>query len=621
MDFITLDALGGCALTGSVGNADDGKRLTLTLPNLRALDLHEDERLEVIDLRQCGEQAYLHLQLDRLTRLHTLYLPPLTGGAVVHLFSLMMPPTLRIYGAVCEVDADWQVGTFRHTAVKAPWKGVCLLGRDASDEVFAPIHQTHDVAPTYSTTLTVVLNPAVLSAQMTLCGAGEWLLTDASPIACLTVNGPPRVWLHNAKALQRLAIQSVSVVEASGLDTLANVTGLTETNKTALTLRGNMHRLALNDSWGHVQLHTPRLTLLELGQAAHLTLYHCRTLHAVSLPTGVSVDCYGSVPTPLLDQARFFMDEATLQQSLARLDAGEADLLDSVLRALSQRISPQAAFHSLNVLLALAKQGVDPAALWTCRRTLNARQRSHKRQRPMLSEADYQRADLHWVWDLPADRLTEGLTADLTLWAHCYQSACIEEGVIDGVMGDSKSKDSRASAAGFRTTLLKETQAPDKLGDLLRAVAMDQASAVLTTLATEVLVTLYGHGEWPRWQLPAPQEGVTRYLPRLLNQEGITPQQHQAVLVAIANLTPWARLPQQLARQLAMSPGPVRALIITLARQPDRWFQRRLPRYSSERQMSEVKQQLMQLALLPSKGAVAFAARMQSGNAASPATT
>jgi len=97
-DPLTLDSSGGAALFGPCGNGDQGRRLVLEAPGLRALDLHDDSLLEVLDLRGCGGQHHLHLQLDRLPQLRELHLPTLTAGAVIHLFQPALPRTLRIQG-------------------------------------------------------------------------------------------------------------------------------------------------------------------------------------------------------------------------------------------------------------------------------------------------------------------------------------------------------------------------------------------------------------------------------------------------------------------------------------------------------------------------------------------
>ncbi len=609
---VTLDANGGGALVGACGNAEQGTWLVVKEPHLRALDIHDDSLLEVLDLRGCGEQAHLHLQLDRLPRLRLIYLPVLTQGAVIHLFSMAMPCTLLIEGRVSELDADWQTDTLRLVAGKAPYQGVCLLGHDAqAEQVAAPSGDGVQCRlPAKNQCLSVVANPAILPARLHLSGMGNWVLTDASPVVHCVIDGPEKVRIEQASALETLTVCSSGAYEVAGLAALTTVSGnyppLRETPEVRalppgqygarkhLTLRGAVTALTLTDAWGHIQLHTPQLTSLTLNRAKHLALHHCRALTAVALPDGLPVDCYGSVPPSLLHQARFFIDESTLAQSLARLEAGELSLLEGVLNVLSQRYTAQGAFHSLTALLRLAKQGISPEALWQCRRTLSTWQRlgGRKRKRPVLTSRDYQRADQCWGWELPADRIEEGFSADLQLWVLCMPHS--------------------THAQAYRTTLLKEAQQRDALGYLLRVATTEQGAPALWSLTIDVLVALYGQGQWPRLTLPTAQAGVVRYLPRLLRAKGLTPVQASAILNAIANLAPWASLSALLASQLAHYPGPVRALLMTLSRQPDEWFRWRIPGFPRSPQISAAKQQLLQLALVPVSGAPEVARQMTS---------
>ncbi|MGM0855892.1 MAG: hypothetical protein ACQEW0_02300 [Pseudomonadota bacterium] len=617
MDPLTLDSNGGTALIGPCGNTESGKRLVIAEPYLRALDVHEDRQLEVLDLRECGEQDYLHLQLNQVPNLSEVYLPELSKGAVIHLFGLSMLRTLMIHGAVYELDADWQTDTMRLTSQDVPWGGVRLLGYEAKSHDLSlrwgwsctsELSKTSQLPASDSLSLTVVINPTILPSTLLLTGEDEWLITDASPLTQLVIDGPKRVWVDKAVALETLSMHAFGLCEAQGLKALAKVNGafaqshedpsehapvpLRQGTRKHLTLRGNMESLTLTDAWDDVQLHAPRLKRVTVSWANHLSLYHCGALTDIKLPDGLPVDCFGSVPTPLLHQARFFIDEATLKQSLNRIEAGEIDLLEGVLNVLSQRYAPQAAFHSLTILLYLAKQSIALEALWQCRRTLSAwhRQRGRKRKPLCLRDSDYQRADTSWGWDFPDDRLEEGLNADLQLWALCAP----------------ESEDAQA----FRKTLLKDAKKLDNLGYFIRAATAENAHPALIKLMHEVLVSFYGSGRWPKLSLPSFQAGAARYLSRLLKKESLSQASRQAVLHAIAEMTPWAGLPRQLSALLEIYPGPVRALLITLARQPDDWFQWRLPGFPAQEQVRSARQQFMQLALMPTSLAVQMASAM-----------
>lgn len=604
MDTLLLDDNGGGALVGECGNAHQGTWLVVKEMHLRALDIHDDPVLEVLDFRGCGEQAHLHLQLDRLPRLRMIYLPELSQGAVIHLFSMDVLLSLLIDGNVTELDADWQVGTLRLVSHKAAYEGVRLLGHDAhSDDLYPSAgKKSEGGALTFNPNqLSVVLNPRLLPACLRLSGEGTWMLPDASHVKQCDIDGPAKVSIEKASALETLTIRSLGAYEVAGIQALATVKGahnqlretpdartpspLCHAARKQLTLRGNVKALTFADAWDHVQLHTPHLTTLTISWAKHVALHHCRALTTVTLPDGVPVDCYGSVPQSLLNQARFFIDESTLAQCLTRIEAGEHGLLEGVLNVLAQRHTPHGVFYTLSTLLRLAKQGIALNALWQCRRSLSGWQRlsARKRKRLSLTHQDYQRADKRWTWQLPVDRVEEGFSADLHLWALCMPHS--------------------SDAQAYRTTLLKEVQKRDGLAHLLRVAPTEQGSPVLWGLTIDVLVTLYGQGEWPRLLLPNGQSGVARYLPRLLRAKAVTPLQTTAILNAIANLAPWPSLPELLASQLVLHSGPTRALLMTLSRQPDEWFRWRMPGDTCSQHINVAKQQLLQLALMPASGA------------------
>tara|TARA_B100000929_G_scaffold289470_1_gene280201 strand:- start:581 stop:2098 length:1518 start_codon:yes stop_codon:yes gene_type:complete len=477
------------------------------------------------------------------------------------------------------------------------------LTRTHSDDLYPSADKKSDGgALTFNPNqLSVVLNPSLLPASLRLSGEGTWMLPDASHVEQCVIDGPAKVSIEKASALETLTIQSSGAYDVAGIKALATVKGahnqLRETPSSRppssirhaarkhLTLHGSVKALTFADAWDHVQLHTPHLTTLTLSWAKHVALHHCRALTTVSLPDGVPVECYGSVPHSLLNQARFFIDESTLAQCLTRIEAGEHELLEGVLNVLAQRHTPHGVFYTLSTLVRLAKQGIVLNALWQCRRSLSGWQRSstRKRKRLSLTHQDYQRADKRWTWQLPVDRVEEGFSADLHLWALCMPHC--------------------SDARAYRKTLLKEAQKRDGLAHLLRVATMEQGLPALGELAADVLVALYGQGEWPRLSLPNGQAGVARYLPRLLRARDLTPLQTTALLNAIANLAPWVSLPALLAHQLAYKSGATRALLMTLSRQPDEWFRWRMPGFPNSQHIAAAKQQLLQLALVPASSA------------------
>lgn len=590
---ISLDSNGGTALQGPCGNEDGGRRLVLNEARLLALDLHDDPALEVIDLRGCGHQHHLHLQLDRLPRLREIYLPRLAGGAILHLFSLHMPVSLMVHGNVCEIDADWQQGTLRLAHPQRGWEGLRLLGHDAQ-----PLDLS--VSAASESWLTVVLDPALLRAvandgELRLGGKGEVHFADAAVLERLVVEGPKRVSLCNAVMLKSLRLIGTRRFEGEGLDALREVdagtgryrvgadTGLSDGVPCGgyLTLRGQMRTLALADTWQEVQLYAPRLESLELGWARSLAMYHCGRLDAVCLPEGLPVDCHGTVPAPLLHVARFYIDEATLHQALNRLEEGEHALLDSILTMLPQRAGAASAFHGLTILLRLAEQGFDAEAIWQCRREMSAWQRipQRRRQRLAIKDQDLMRIDGTWHWELPRDRFDEGMLADLRLWAICHPYS--------------------AKAHAYRKTLLDSCKQGDKFQLILRFGCRADALPPLHALMLDALVKEYGSSDQSAWLVQNNSQINHRYLVRLTAQDSLTAEQRQAVLGAISDLAPWETFPELISLLLQQHPGPVRAFLMTLSRRPDDWFQRRLPGFVGAARLRQARLYLTQLALMP----------------------
>lgn len=609
MSHLTLDSSGGAALFGAVGNTDNGRRLTLDDPHLRALDVHDDRQLETLDLSGCSADVCLHLQLSELPVLRHLYLPAGSEGAVVHLFALTLPPTLTIQGTVAELDADWQAGTFsvRAGTSRGAWRDVRLLGQDALPDDLTPNVEVES-------DLTVVMNPAVLPGELALSGQTEWLIANAERVTQCTVEGSPQVRLDNATRLQALVLNGHGAVEVRRAGALAQAEAVPAEPAQAaedeqenaggqLVLHGNTPELALTGRWSSVRLHAPALARLTLEQAQWLSLYHCRDLEDIVLPDDQDVDCYGSVPAPLLDRARFVIDEATLSQTLTRVEDGEDDLLEGLLEVMARGKTSHAVFHTLTSLRRLAEKGVDPARLWECRRTLSARQcrSSRKRRQPALSLAHYQHADARWQWKLPDDRQDEGLRDDLQLWALCVPH----------------SDDARRYGVTLRKAVYAKKGGLDqeKLVQVLRLATAEAARLAIAELALEILEKLYGKDTWPGVNLKREHEGIAGYLPRLLNVPSISAAQRQAVLCATLEMTSGDDLAYRAGQLLRLASGQTRALLMTLSRQPDEWLQRYLmeddgelvmPLFFSRRVNPEtvkrvqgVRQTLMQLALMP----------------------
>ena len=600
---VMLDSSGGAALFGPCGNRDQGRRLVLEAPGLRALDLHDDSLLEVLDLRGCGGQHHLHLQLDRLPQLRELHLPTLTAGAVIHLFQPALPRTLRIRGAVCEIDANWQQGTLRLVHPTDAWQGVQLLGHDATRADLAPRIDPHPEGSTDGPTepleravpLNILLGAEPLPEALTLTASGDWLLADAFRLKRLTLDGPQMVTLQRAHALRQLQVRGARRVRGEGLDQLAVIDAGSGQHRQAsddpclvppdaapeLQLQGKMTRLQIADAWSGVQLRAPKLQSLQIAWANRLSLLQCERLEAVDLPHGLEILCEGALPTPLMQVARFYVDEATLNHVLRRLEAGEHDLLPRLLQMLAQGGAPATVFHHLTTLLRLAEQGFDPVALWDCRRAIAAWQREHRRRarHGPLTEQDLRAADQHWDWTLPRDRLDEGLYADLQLWALCVAAS--------------------PAARDYGRILERRLDAQTSLHHLVRLAVRPQVPAAVIDLLLRILIARQRQGQWESVSIPDELRMAVPYLTRLLSQTQPGQADFQAVLEACLHWSPWERLPDLVPRLLALHPGPTRALLMQWVQRHNDWFERRLGGWPSTEEIQAARLQLTRLALMP----------------------
>ncbi|MDR5868154.1 hypothetical protein [Halomonas koreensis] len=592
---LALEGSGGAALRGDCGNADRGTRLVLREPRLKALDLHHAPFLEELDLRACGGPQF-HLVLDDLPRLREVYLPACEQGCIVHLASPSLPMSLRVHGTVAEFDADWGAGNCRLASAHRPWKGIRLLGCDASLSDLVIGHRLADTEHT----LKVVLESSLLPPCLTLTEPGTWLLAAPMGLERLTIDGPERVVLEEAEALQRLEAKSRTTIKADGLRALETVLGAegapaemdedrdeAGTSNAAsmpgdLVLKGALHELDIAGDWASVQLHSRSLTRLSLERARYLALHHCRRLDRVELPQGLEIDCHGSVPSALLGQARFYVDEATVLQTLERLKAGEADLLATLLTLLPQRTSPHHVLHGLLTLEQLCDLGLDPQAIWECRRTLSAHHLQGKRSRQAPSARALARADLNWQWEFPRDRVEEGMAADLRVWRHC-QGHCEQ-------------------ASAYRDALLGTCgKSPESLRHLLRVGLHHETGPVLRELMFEAMTRLYGHPE-ARSRLGRMASGLVRKTVALFKRDALDDESGRAALGFIFHEAAWDELPRLVPRLMRQRASLVRDGLMTLSRRPDEWFKRRLPgRFVSDQAIRSARLQLTQLALMPAR--------------------
>ncbi|CAM3958266.1 hypothetical protein VRRI112168_07715 [Vreelandella rituensis] len=581
---VALDGNGGVALHGRCGNALAGRALVINEPGLRALDLIEADHLEVLDLRGCESPQPLHLMLLNVPKLREIRLPLSQSGAVIHLSAEETPRSLTLHGPVSEMDAAWPGGSFRIEAPKRPWKDVSLLGADADPTALSNARESG---------LTIALDNHALSAAVSLSGPTDWLVVNAHSLRDLTLTGSGRVQVQGASGLCCVNVLNGHTLHLEDTQALTTVSGVGRD----LVVKGKLRELTVQGRWEQVQLHAPRLSAMTLAQGKRLTLYHCRRLTTVALPNGIEVDCHGSVPPSLLGQARFYVDEATVTQTLERLLEGEIELLPILLEVLSRRSAPLGTLHSLLALKQLAELGFDPDGIWACRRELSAhhlqgKQGSHRNHKAKLRALA--RADLNWRWNFPQDRVEEGWQADLVIWEIC-------QGHND-------------TANGYIDSMLKGCEQEETLKRLIAYATRSQATPAVLTLMLQAMQWWISGPKGNSSETERLMEKESRLLRRLVatfKREHLQDTQRQQILAFITQTAPISALPTLLTSLMPHRPGMVRAQVMHMSRAPDEWFERRLRKFPlgvrrrhprpkpPNPRIQALRSQFVQLALMP----------------------
>ena len=604
LTFIELspqeDGAGGAAITNPSANVRGSTRLRIANPRLRALDVHKDPYVSVLDLSACFVEGTFHLQLDCLPNLTTVILPPSQQGAIVHLFSDTTLDAFNIEGPLAEIDACWQGGstTLRHPS--AYWRSLSLLdinqvarvngGARASD------HPIDTATPNDS--LTVVMSNTPTNIEHLTCdGGGDWLITDASSLTTFSAERVNRVVIQRGRRLHTVTLGCVSEFRADGLhalsricttpnEPLAGAVSDQAPNERKLVLSGAMDSLSIEGSHTSITLHCDWLTQLSIEQVTLIKLFNTGRIREFSAPTGVAVECDGALPEPLVGIARFYIDESTLVSIIERLEAvRDEELLDSVLRMLPFTKGHHGTFHNLITLQRLAERGFDPEKLWQCRRRLFAmHQLSRKSSLTHIDELELQAADKTWNWKFPTDRSDEGYRADLLLWSKCF--------------------DHCQHAERYKYVLKREMQDPDALVHLARLVSNPRSDDRLHALFIGAVEAFHNdtacHDGDQESKLRI--SGLLTPLITASQKLGIPDTTVVLLIALVMDWSPWRRLHPRLESIRRHHNAAVRTLLIqriaTLSAS-NHWLARKCTSIRNDDDLLNARQALMQLVLSP----------------------
>ena len=594
------DGAGGAAITNPSAQARGSTRLRVVNPRLRALDVHKDPNVSILDLSGCFVEGTFHLQLDCLPNLTTVILPSSQQGAIIHLFSDTTLEALNIEGPLAEIDACWQGGstTLRHP--EAYWRSLRLLDMkqvaQATCDAKASGNQLSAGTPDDS--LTVVMSHNATGVDHFTCnGGGDWLITDASCLTTFSAESVNRVVIQRGRRLQTVTLGCVNEFRADGLHALSRICTTPNVplagavsahapNECKLVLSGAMNSLSIEGSYTSITLHCDWLTQLSVEQVTLIKLFNTGRIREFSAPTGVAVECDGALPEPLVGIARFYIDEATLVSIVERLEAvRDEELLDSVLRMLPFTKGHHGTFHNLITLQRLAEKGFDPDKLWQCRRRLFAmHQLSRKSSLTQIDELELQAADKTWNWKFPTDRNDEGYRADLLLWSKCV--------------------DHCQQAKNYKFVLKREMQDANALVHLARLVSNPRTDEHLQALFLEAVEAFHNDTACDEGGQESKLRISGLLVPLITASHRLElPDKTVVLLIALVmDWSPWRRLHSRLDSIRRYHNAAVRTLLIqriaTLSAS-NHWLARKLISIRNDDDLFKARQALMQLVLSP----------------------
>ncbi|MBS3805837.1 MAG: hypothetical protein KGY54_14925 [Oleiphilaceae bacterium] len=569
---LNKDTIGGASLCGF-----QGKTLDIDEPDIFALDIIDAPNLETIRFKRLNSLKSPHLVLSNLPALRRIVLPAGHPGAIVHVNCAAAPRPFVIDGAVGELDAAWDTTRFSMEAApgKPHWSRVvfCAPAPDLPQPAGNGLVIVHGQMPDGLD-------------QLTLAERHDWLLTGVAALRHIQINTSGKVVLNQLPDLRTLNSSGQGLVlMASETPALHRLSG-TGKSLTLHQSRSGASRLTIADDWEHAGIHDSQLKELAFTNGASLTLHHCGSLTRVDLPLGMEVECRGALPPLLMNSARFYFDESSLNTSLEKFREGDDAHLTGILSVLANAYEPEQVVISLQKLHELCQLGVAPDLIWRTRRELAARhsnnRRRNKRQNRPFTEAAMVKADLYWHWRFPDDLAPQGWEADLNLWQHCQASV--------------------PQARDYGEIIVCTCSDETGMDALLRKGLDNRSDPALFNLAVEAMAEYLKKGhEFVLDRNRRLGNNPTFRLVRFLFCRHASNHSNRTAIAFLCDVLPLNTLVTEIPPVVHMDPGLFRGQLMALTRRPEGWFRARMDSqmFYNNRELEAYRRTLMQIALAP----------------------
>lgn len=548
-DYSNTDSVGSCNVHGF-----KGEELTVRDNSLYALDIVDAPNLTTLNIEKLQTNQVPHLLIENAPRLQRIKLPTEQPGAIIHLSTNHAPGEFTIEGAVCEIDAAWPGVQFRQEACshRKNWNRVIICSPEQATKT--------------SMTEGLVIVTGKVPAQLEHLALGnhcDWLLTDIDRITHVQIMTTGSVTVDQLPALRTVFSTNHQLqLSITRTPSLRRISGCGEL---VLIRQSDWQekQLTIDGRWNHAKIASDQLEQLSFKEGRSLIVYHCSRLKMADLALGMDIECHGALPAPLAESARFFFEEAPLNNNIEALRAGDMSVLPVTLRILGGAHEPAQVVHCLQQLVALCVLEIAPEQIWECRRELsarhhNARYRPKTRALRPLNQAAMVKADFNWHWHLPEDLAPQGWEADLDIWTYC--------------------KNVVPAAADFSGVMVHTCQDPVALETLIRKAGIADQDEALRVLAVQA-IEHYVRKNTDYMPLRHRQGGndLIRRLTRLFKDPYMTEAQKRPLVLFLCNTLEIEQLLGSVPRLLQLAPGLVRVELMKLSQMPERWFIPRIP--------------------------------------------
>jgi hypothetical protein len=399
------DRQGGVAVRGHPGEI-----LTLTDRRMRCLDLVNCAELRFLDLSAC--RPGLSLTVSGCPELRRIVLPPGGEGAVIHVDAGDRAPCLDVKGAVASLDACWQDGEFALASPCeecGPFAG-CRVDDSLRDGVTFLREALVVVGDREMNRFHLPPESPVRQVQLVAAAELDRVLLEGPALERMVLRDCPRLRVVDI----RTPIRTLRIERARDLRRV-------EGDGHALTLAkgsGHVDGVALTGLWEHAAVTESHTVELNARQVARLLLRGCSDLRSLRTSDETVLSLSGQCAPAGLQVDRLNLDERAIEALLRQIAAGATEARQALLGWCDTARRPKTRLLALIALLGLARQGDDPAALWTLRCRVHLRSACPGKQKLTDDEA-LAHAARAWSWRLPDDLYQQGWDADLQLWLLC----------------------------------------------------------------------------------------------------------------------------------------------------------------------------------------------------------